>query len=86
MFNRVFIVLVCAQAAHKFVHNTVLKWQAFAHYALNLLSSIFIKSYTLFYTTVYTLFYTHKFIHFLAVSLGFYTQYTGPTITTTLNN
>ena len=86
MFKRNFIAYLCGEAAYKYAHKSVGKLLGFTHIPQlfeNLAKS---KSYTQSYARLCTLTCTQKCMQFTSVSSRFYTQYTGPTITTTLNN
>jgi hypothetical protein len=77
---------LCGEAAYKFAHKSVCNLATFTHNPLNAFYLEFMKSYTHFYTSLYNLVYAHKCMQFLPVNSQFYTLYTAPTITTTLNN
>ncbi len=77
---------ICGEAAHKFGYKSVCNLPTFTHNPLNTFLADFLKSYTQFYTSLYNPAYTHKCMQFIPVKSQFYTLYTGPTITTTLNN
>jgi hypothetical protein len=84
MYRNMF--LLCGEAAYNFGYKIVRNLVAYTHNPLKNFSFIFLKSYTHFYTRLYNLAYTHKCAQFISVNSRFYTLYTGPTITTTLNN
>lgn len=86
MFKRNFIVYLCGEAAYKSAHKSVGKFVSFTHNPQLSENVINIKSYTQFYTRLCTRTCAQKCMQFTSVASYFYTQYTGPTITTTLNN
>ena len=81
-----FMSYICGEAAYNFGYKSVCNLRAYAHNPLNNNFVDFLKSYTHFYTSFYNPVYTQKCAQFLPVTTRFYTLYTGPTITTTLNN
>ncbi len=80
------MVYICGEAAYKFGHKTVRNFATFTHYPQNNFIADFLKSYTHFYTRSFTHTCTQKCVQFVSVNSRFYTLYTAPTITTTLNN
>lgn len=86
MFKLQNIAYICGQAAGNVAHKIVGKLWAFAQYPQNTFIYAFTKSYTSFYTSGSARVCTQKFMHFISVNGRFYTLYTAPTITTTLNN
>lgn len=81
-----FMSYVCGEVAYKFGYKSVCNLPTFTHNPPKTFLLGFLKSYTQFYTSFYNLAYTHKCMQFISVKARFYTLYTGPTITTTLNN
>jgi hypothetical protein len=77
---------LCGQAAYKLGYKIVGKQAVYTHNPQNGLVLGFLKSYTHFYTSAYARSCTQKCAQFTSVNQRFYTLYTAPTITTTLNN
>lgn len=86
MFKRNFMSLVCGEAAYKSAHKFVGKLASFTHNPQLFSFASNVKSYTHFYTRLFTRTCAQKCVQSTSVISQFYTQYTGPTITTTLNN
>ncbi len=86
MFKRNFMALLCGEAAYKSAHKFVGKSASFTHNPQLFGFTDKTKSYTHFYTRLFTRTCAQKCVQFTSVVSQFYTQYTGPTITTTLNN
>jgi hypothetical protein len=77
---------VCGQAAYKFEYKSVCKLSTFTHYPQNRSFLKILRSFTHFYASLYTRVCSQKCMQMTSVSRLFYTLYTAPTITTTLNN
>jgi hypothetical protein len=77
---------ICGQAAYKLGHKIVCNLNSFAQYPQILSINPLLKSYTQFYTSSYTRACAQKCMQFSSGNRQFYTLYTAPTITTTLNN
>jgi hypothetical protein len=83
MFN---VFWLCGQAVFNSAHKSVGKIALYTHNPHKNFIQLFLKSCTQFCARICTLVYTHIFMFFTSVRGEFYPLYTGPTITTTLNN